>query len=61
MTTDQKRLESLAARAAMQGLELMPANDPAPGWAVSNWFMSRFFDNLNALENYLNHRTGGKQ
>lgn len=57
--TDQKRLESLKARAAMQGLEVHPANNPTPGWAVSNWYMCRHFSSLNELENWLNHQIGG--
>jgi len=59
MTIDQNRLESLKARAAMSGLELTAATSPTPGWAVSNWFLCRFFSSLNELENWLNHQIGG--
>ena len=59
--TDPKRLESLKARAAMAGLELRTAAFPEPGWSLSNWHSSRFFDNLNELENWLNLRIGGQQ
>ena len=60
MTTEQKRLENLKARAAMAGLELHPATDPAIGWSLSDWTASRFFSSLNEIDNYLNNRIGGQ-
>ncbi len=57
---DHKRLENLKARAAMAGLELRISISPGPGWSLSNWHSSRFFDNLNELENWLNVRIGGQ-
>jgi len=59
MTTDQKRIENLKARAACVGLELHAATDPAPGWSLSDWTASRFFNSLIEIENFLNHRIGG--
>jgi hypothetical protein len=61
MTTSEiKRLEAIKARAAGQGLEVHQASDPAPGWAVSNWFMSRHFVSLSQLESWLHNRKGGQ-
>lgn len=57
---DKKRIETLKAKAAFFGLELLACIDAPCAWSVSNWYFSRTFENLNEVESFLIYRKGNQ-